>query len=259
MNLNRLVVDCKQPDTFIHQVQNRWPETQALNLGEGSGDVFCQLDDKVIVIEVKEVPGDFVSSIQDGRIFRQCESIGQLTPYAFLLLSGDLHYSRDNKLMVVRRGIGYTESGWTRDSIEGVLTRVQHDNVKVRVAYNGYIDAIEKIMLWVDRDGGPTASVDRPKIEKLPEWQQNIVNFLTYFDGVGPSMAKSFADWCGDIPLWEVFKLATTEFIGKDHPKGWSNTRIEKNRKVVGLRAGEYLGLQRRKEWIEELDLERHD
>ena len=107
MNLKRFWIDVKQPVGFQRSLINAYPEAVIRNLGDEQGDVMIELTSgKLILIEVKEFPNDFIASITDRRLFRQAEGMKAQTPWSFLLLSEDPKYSK-NGLVLGMSSTGY--------------------------------------------------------------------------------------------------------------------------------------------------------
>lgn len=251
MQIQRFLIDSKQPTSFQRTITNVYSEARVANLGDNSGDVLIQLESKTVLIEVKECPGDFISSIVDKRLFRQSEGIRSITPFAFLLLSHDFTYDGSSHVMGMS-ATGYSAlPGWTRDHIDGALTAVQARGVMVRTAYKGYVEAIRLILNWVDTCDVGAITTEPIRLSPFDKDDQGMVNLLAWFDGIGVKQAKSFIEWAGRLPRYKLFELATTPFEGDDRPHLWTNHTIERNREQL-----EYpKEVKPRTEFLEELDI----
>lgn len=253
MKITRLIVDSKQPIEFQSQIKNAWPIARVMSLGENSGDVLAQVGDKTIVVECKE-SNDFIASITDKRLFAQSVGIQRITPWAFLLIGGDFRYDSNGYLTSTRRG-GYGPTSWHRDHVDGALTRVQANGVIVRVAYKGWVDALRRIFEWVDTaDNGSITRPEPVRLSPFDSVEQEAVNFLTFFDGIGVVQARNFLLWAGKRTLVEYLRLASTPFNGVNKPRGWTDNTINKIRHQLGLGRGQYIKVFERPEWKEELD-----
>lgn len=254
MNIQHFLIDSRQPPAFRHIIENAFPRSVVTNLGEHSGDLLIQLEQKTIAIEVKEVPNDFLASVTDRRIFRQAEGIRYITPWAFLLLSHDFEYDSTHRVMG-RSAVGYGPLGtWNRDHVEGVLTAIQARGVIVRTAYKGYIDAITRIVNWVETADAGAVTTDPIKLSPFDKDDQLAVNLLSWFDGIGVTQAKNFLSWAnryGKLKRHELLELAITPFPDSDKPAGWTNHTIKRNRQQL-----EYAEpVPVRTKWLEEIDL----
>lgn len=251
----RIGIDSKQPEAFQRNIKNAYPEAMVVNLGESSGDLAVYLDDgKLILIEVKEIP-DLVASIRDRRLFRQSQGIRSITPYAFLFIGGDLKYDNAWNLLCRNRS-GYGPVGMTRNEVEGALTRVQASGVIVRYAYQGYVELLRLVIQWVQNsDRGAVTRPEPPRLSPFDDIDQEAVNWLTNFHGVGVMQARNFIAFHGKRPPYKLLQLATTPIAaGQPKPAGWTNNQIIKNRRQWGLADGDYLVDLHREEWKEELD-----
>lgn len=258
MNIHKFYVDRKQPPRFISMIKNAFPEAEDKNLGANSGDIVVELDNKLVIIEVKEVPHDFIASVVDARLFRQSEGIKRITPFAFLLLSGDFVYNTQWEVMG-RGANGYGPLGtdrfrWTREHIDGALVAVMARGILVRVAYRGYVETIRSLLRWSDSADNGSVEQAGIKLSPFDQDDQESVNLLAWFRGIGVVQSKNFLAWAhrnGKVTRHELFRLASTYFESDDKPIGWTNHTIERNREQL-----EYpKEVKPKTEWVEELDV----
>lgn len=256
MEIKRFVIDVKQPTSFIDQLTNAYPIAQVLNLGESSGDLLIQLEDKTLLMEVKSSVNDFVASIIDKRLFTQSSGMKEITPWAFLL-HPEFKYDSNNHLMGVW-GSGYVaHEHWTRKHIDGAMRAVVARGVIPQSTYQGVVTAIRDCILWAsDADSGAVTQ-GSIKLSPFDKDDQQMVNLLCWFDGIGVKQAKSMMDWMKKrnptANRMTIFNRAFGEFEGDDKPVGWTNNTIRRCREQAGL---ESLDRPKRTEWIEALDLE---
>lgn len=253
--IDYIFVDVKQPSTFKHQIQKGFDNVTIKNLGDHAGDVLIRLKDgRIILIEIKEVPGDFIASIVDKRLFKQAEGMREITPWSFLLMSGDFSY--DSELFVLGIGSnGYGRMGtWNRNAMEGALRAVRARGVGTEIAYRGYLDAINRIVNWVsDADKG-AVTTEKIKLSPFDKDDQEMVNLLCWFDGVGVIQAKNFLQWCkANFPnakRFEIFEMAYSLDFDQyeSKPAGWTNNTIKRNGQKMGAIT------KPKTEWVEELD-----
>lgn len=253
--INSILIDSRQPHAFQHQIQNAYTEATVEMLP--FGDLQIELDSgKLVLIEVKETPNDYLASITDRRLFRQSEGMRLITPWSFLLLSQDFDYDTNNLIRGMSSN-GYGVLGtWSRSHIEGSLCAVQARGVMVRVAFNGYVEAIRLICNWVESADNGAITTETIKLSPFDKDSQETVNLLAWFHGIGVLQAKSFLKWAnkdGILPNWKILELATSFFDGLDKPVGWTNRTIERNREQMGY--PKTLEKPKKKEFLEELDL----
>lgn len=253
----RAVLDVKEANEhpeLRYQLRQVYPELQVLNLGAHSGDLLFQLPEKLVLMEIKRVPGDLLASITDKRLFQQAEGMRKETPWCFLLLSEDPEYDHEGHLLGVGPG-GYGPLGeWNRDHIDGAMTAVQARGVMTRIAYKGFMESIRLILNWVERADRGSVTQEPVKLSPFDDKEQRVVNLLCWFEGIGVVQARTFIEWAGKgrRPL-DYLRLATTWF-GKDKPRGWTRHTIQSNREQLGILPNEQLGALTKPEWLEELD-----
>lgn len=258
MEIKRFIIDVKQQvnPTFMSQVQNAYPQAQTLNLGESSGDLLIQLDNKTLLMEVKSSVNDFVASILDKRLFTQSEGMKAITPWAFLL-HPEFKYDSNNRLMGVW-GSGYVaHDHWTRKHIDGALRAVVARGVIPQSTYQGVVSAIRDCVLWASEADSGAVTQEPIKLSPFDKDDQQTLNLLCWLDGIGVKQAKSMMYWMKKrnptANRLTIFNRAFGEFEGDDRPAGWTNNTIRRNREQAGL---ERLDKPKRTEWLEGLDLE---
>lgn len=84
-----------------------------------AGDAWISAGGTLIVVE-RKTPGDLVNSIKDDRLFSQAARCRALTPWAYLVITGEIR--ADGNGMAI---IGGRSSGWRFDAIHGALVTVQ--------------------------------------------------------------------------------------------------------------------------------------
>lgn len=254
MNISRFLIDSKQPADFQMQVINAYPQAVVRPLGDFSGDLLVQIDpDKTILIEVKSSPNDFVASIVDRRLFNQAEGMRKATPWAFLI-HPDFKYDSSNRLMGVWDYQGYkAHDHWTRNHIEGTFASIQLHGVVCRPNYRGIVSTISSIINQVDLADRGSITTEPIKLSPFDKDDQEMVNLLAWFDGVGVTQAKNFIEWMKrkdpSASRFAILCKAMLEFKDDDKPTGWTNNTIQRNRKKMGLDIP-----KEKTEWLEEID-----
>lgn len=193
-----------------------------------------------------------------SRLFQQSEGIRFITPWSFLLLSDDFRY--DSQWRVLGRTkygygpLGTPERPWNREHIDGAITAVQARGVMVRYCYKGYVETIKSILRWAQSADAGAITQETIKLSPFDRTDQQIVNLLAWFDGIGVVQSKNFITWAehklGKLEPYQAFSLATTFFDGGDKPVGWTNHTIQRNRDKLGYPKE----TKPKTEWKEELD-----
>ncbi len=248
MKVQKVIVDSKQPPAFRSQVKTRFPNVTVEYLGDHQGDLYFDIG-KEVRIEVKSSASDFFNSIVDRRLFTQAEGMRKLTPWTFLLYPDFTYDGDDHVIAVWRDGYG-AHPKWTRAHVEGALMRVQAHGGICRPAYQGYMQGIQSILEWSNHAEQGSITREVVKLSPFDDTDQQAVNLLTWFEGIGVVQAKHFLEWAGKRPLYEYWDLAITPFKGNDKPRGWTSKTIESNRRQLGYTTPKpVLG-----EWREELE-----
>jgi len=127
---------------------------------------------------------DFISSVADGRLFRQVSELSKTCKHPLVLLEGGGLYNHGRVPKNVIRGIMIWISLSKRVPV--IRTYNEHDTACV-------------IQLLVKRYGQP-AGLGLPVIKKRPisPWQQQM-NVLTQIPGIGPYAAKDILNVFGSV------------------------------------------------------------
>ncbi len=255
MNIKKFYYDINQQNnsTFVTQITNAYPIARPMDLGTNSGDILIQLEHKTLLFELKSSVNDFVASIMDRRLFKQAEGMKEISPWAFLL-HPEFKYDHNNYLMGVWDSQGYkAHEHWNRNHIEGALTAVQARGVMTRSTYKGLIETLRGILNWANDADSGAVTQEPIKLSPFDKDDQQLVNLLCWFEGIGVKQAKSFMDWLRiehpGLNRYEAFQLAFTSFEGNNRPIGWTSHTIERNRKQLGFE----IEKPKRLEWEEEL------
>lgn len=89
------IVDNREPDKGANL---HFPNGQIVNHDLAGGDVAVMTGDAFLVFERKTVE-DFMASIKDGRLGRQCVGMRGLSAYRYVVIVGDVQYSSDGYML----------------------------------------------------------------------------------------------------------------------------------------------------------------
>ncbi len=247
--------------SFMSQVTTAYPMAVVMDLGTDSGDLLIELENKgknkTILIEVKSSPNDFVASITDRRLFSQAAGMREITPWSFCL-HPDFKYGANNRVVGVWTKDGKSKYGehehWSRNHIEGALLAVRARGAITYPNYRGVTTSIAAILNWAeDTDKGSVTS-EKVVLSPFDKDDQQMVNLLCWFDGIGVKQAKNFIDWMKkenpEAGRLAIFMRAITEFDEDNKPVGWTNHTIERNRRQLKLEVPKKVLA----EWSEEID-----
>lgn len=91
-----------------------------------AGDLMIATEDNQILLIERKTPEDLLGSIKDGRIFEQCHKMKQVTPWCYVVITGQFVIGQNGKVFT-----GNRETGWNYDAVEGALLSIQELGVFV--------------------------------------------------------------------------------------------------------------------------------
>jgi len=171
-------------------------------------------------VQRKAFPGDFLSSMKDGRLVKEFLQMKQLD-ISILLLEGIQHWTTDGELYGAYGASGRSYT-WSRNQHRNYLASVQVRGIQVQTSDSiadtiGYLHSLQ---LWTDK--GDHLSLDRrPNLQS--NGYQSLTNsdyvryFYQNFPGVGPTQASMIYNHLGVVLRLTVGveDLKTVPGIGK--------------------------------------------
>ena len=110
------------------------------------GDILCVTDDLCQVLIERKTPSDLLSTLGKKRLYPQIERMLKVTPWCYLVITGQLYRNRDGNVTV--KGAGHT--GWNYDSVQGALLTAQE--LGCSVVYCGPDDYEAAVIRLCNRD-----------------------------------------------------------------------------------------------------------
>lgn len=152
-----------------------------------AGDLWLACSDGALLAVERKTDTDFLHTLKDDRLFPQVTRLRAVTPWAYLVISGDLRPGPNGKCLTEGR-----ETGWNWASIQGALLDVQELGVHVLFITSDY-DYETAVTRLANRDRGakPIAPPRDPLLVGEAE------TILATFPGVGPERVKALLDHCG--------------------------------------------------------------
>lgn len=208
------------------------PEIQKLDFGVptivtalDAGDMIIACKDgHTLIIERKE-PSDLLGSIRNGRLFNQCAKMRELSQFCYLVITGKLYWTHDNKVQ-----IGPRITSWNWDSVQGALLTVQEMGISIVYA-DDFKNAVERLARR-SRNG----IVIKPTRKSEPMQLDEI--FLSSLPSIGPILAQRIL---GNGPACYALEWLTNIWSdGLKVPGIGQNQKIE-IREILGLKSNEYL------------------
>lgn len=226
MGIVSLMIDSREPQ-HIQSLTFGGADIAVMPLDAGDLWVACT-DDNLLVVERKTV-GDFLNTLRDDRLFSQMAKIREVSPWAYLVICGDLREGPAGKCWVDGR-----ESGWNWSSVSGALLTVQELGVHV-LSIAGDHEYDQAVIRLANRD--------RSQLRIGPARDATLVGpaetILASLPGIGPDRAQTLLSHCGTVAAAITF-LTTDD--KHDIPGIGYQTKL-KIRKALGLQWDEALEL----------------
>ncbi len=123
MGLLSVIVDSREP-SWVQQLTFGGASVAVTMLD--AGDLLCATDDGAIVGIERKTSGDLLNTLRDDRLFPQIARLREVSPFAYLVITGTLHPGPGGHCVTEER-----ESGWQWASVAGALLTVQELGVGI--------------------------------------------------------------------------------------------------------------------------------
>jgi ERCC4-type nuclease len=228
MSITAVLIDRREP-----------PHIQALKFGSAMvavtmldyGDMLVTCDDMALLAIERKTASDLLNSIREDRLWAQLAGIKALTPWAYLLVAGDLRCGDDGNAVADGRA-----TGWSWAAVQGALLQAQELGVHV-VYCNGDGDVEAAVMRLAARSHH--AKVVIPPARE-PRVLTDAERVLFALPGIGPEKAPAILEYCR-TGAWALVML--TELTGKEYIPGVGLGIKRAARKAFGLGPDEQLGI----------------
>lgn len=188
------VIDTREPQ-WVQQLTFGGVPTSCMQME--AGDLMATTSDGAIVLIERKTPTDLLSSIADGRILHQVARMQDVTRWCYLVISGELEYGLDGKVLCERRA-----TGWNIDSVRGLILSIQEMGAFVTHC-SGDDDYEAAVMRICARDHGPDPLLPPVKMPRTMSAQEA---FIASLPGIGPERMRIILDYCG-TPAWALVAL----------------------------------------------------
>lgn len=114
-----------------------------------------------IPIERKENPGDFLASVNDGRLKRELAGMGEVSTIRIVLLHGKVQYDSEGRLIVgwkhISRGrkIPRVLNGWNKTGMRNLRRTLQYvEGIFIEEADNDeeLVQVVSELQVYFDKD-----------------------------------------------------------------------------------------------------------
>lgn len=156
------------------------------------GDVNIPLDDGSILAIERKAPNDFLSSIADGRIFEQVESMASNAKYSAFIITGKFSYTNKTDMCVIDDEI----TNWKGSSVRATMAVIQYSGCPlIFCPPNQYPNMIAELYNTVNKPD-ERRGIRKNRIITFPPVDFRIQN-LVQLPGFGLKSAEDTLNWVG--------------------------------------------------------------
>ena len=197
------LIDDREPPS-IHLDLKNFFEIQKMHLS--IGDIMIPSEHSTCVIE-RKTPGDFLSSIADGRLTEQLSNMLEVTSAPIFIIEGDIKCNKNKKVVADGR-----HTRWYYYSYQSMIASLQLAGaIVLHVPSRLFAESVYKIALWHQKD---THLSNRrvPNLGFKTTFSQQL-DLLAAIPGIGADKAELLLDKFGNpwnvlsnVPNWVQVK-----------------------------------------------------
>ena len=226
--IQAVLIDPRQPAILDHIGYEGAPVTRAA-LAAGSLNIVAH-DGAILAVERLPVES-LTSAIRNHTLGARAAALRALTPWAYLVLVGDLTEGRDGKAVINGR-----PGGWDWRSVQGALMGVQELGCMVLSCHSD--DRLSDLLTTLARRDRGKARI-QPTREALFATPGEVM--LTAIPGIGDERAEQLLEQTGS-PAAALVALTEPDYA----PAGVGPKTIEAARRALGLQENERLNIDLR-------------
>jgi ERCC4-type nuclease len=183
-----ILIDQREPPDLKALTFNGLPTSVVLL---DTGDFHLATDDDALVAVERKAPGDLLNSIKAGRLKPQLARLREITPWAYLLITGRLEPTCAG-YAATERG----ETGFRWVAVDGFLLDCQEMGIGVvRTPTATPVEVERALLRLADRHrGGVRIAPARPH-----DWLSDEEALLSAFRGIGPERANAVLKFYGSV------------------------------------------------------------
>jgi len=187
------------------------------------GDLLVTCDDGALLAIERKTPDDLLNSIRENRIWTQLAGCRALSPWAYLMITGELRRGDDGKVWADGR-----QTGWQWTAVQGALLQAQEMGVFVVYAADSadYEAAVQRLAARSHHADMLVPPAKEPRILSDAE------KVLCSLPGIGLEKVGPTIDYTGS-PAWALVHL--TELESTEHVPGIGPGTKRSVRKTLGL------------------------
>lgn len=226
MTITAVMIDSREADWVKKLTFNGIP-TSVVALDHG--DLMAACDDGTMILIERKTPDDFLNSLRDERLFPQLATLRSVTPWAYLVVTGELARGANDKV-ITDRG----ETGWSWHAVQGALISIQEMGVFTTFS-GGDMDYERCVIRLGNRERKPELLLKRPPVApRILSIQENVIASLP---GIGTERLQAVMSYTGNSAVWALIALTDPESVIPGVP---NSTKL-KIRNTLGLAEGTQL------------------
>lgn len=228
MGIVSVIVDSREPQFMKNLVFGGVPVAVAML---DAGDILVATDDNCLLACERKASGDFLNSLRDERLFPQLARLRDVSPYAYLIITGTLHSGPNGHCVTDER-----ESGWNWASVSGAMLTIQEIGVHIIQVASDFDFEAAVIRL---------ANRDRSKLRITAPRDATIISeseqILASLPGIGTQKAQALLNVYG-VPHLALHYLTVWDKYWHHNPvAGIGDGTKRRVRKALGLDDNRYL------------------
>jgi ERCC4-type nuclease len=186
-----------------------------------AGDILATTESGEMILIERKTPDDFLNSLADDRMFLQVSHMRLITPWSYVLITGEFRRSPEGKVLTSR------PTNWNWDSIQGALLSIQE--LGVFVSFCGNDTEYERGVLRIgSRDHRDVMDIPPAKTPHIFNISESIIASLP---GIGIERMRTVMDFCNGEPGWAICGLADPNVVFPGIPKS-VNKRVREALKL---------------------------
>ena len=165
----------------------------------------------IIAIERKKFPSDLITSVNDGRLARECAAMREIGTFRVVIFEGKPRYTIDDKLRV-----GAKVSNWSRSRIRNLrrsIRYVEACDIEDTTDIKDTIKCVRELQAYFDNPKHLSIRI-RPNIETSwfrPTYEERLVYFYQGLPGVSIMRSRALAE--NFVNPMKLFKAASEDIM----------------------------------------------
>lgn len=196
-----------------------------------AGDLLATCDDGALLAVERKTPGDLLNSIREDRLWSQLAGIKALSPWAYLLITGELRRGDDGNVWTDSRA-----TGWSWASVQGALLQAQE--MGIFVVYTAGDDDYEAAVMRLAARSHRAEMLVPPVRE--PRILSDAERVLCALPGIGIERVQPIVEYTTSL-AWALTWLTELESEEKIPGIGLGTKRAI--RKALGLKDDQELSV----------------